>query len=442
MKKLLLFLLVFGLLGFCRLHAQCNYITPPSIKKIDYASREFTFSGTTMNGKKTTFLAVQKGASVNISTFVESRKKGDYCPACIVQVYWGIRGHVSTCGKSFYGYQFKRKKTTQKFKAPDKDGIYYITMGGTLDYSCKNNINRPRCEAEYAIAVLKVGNPDPQQKVTLTKAKAGNGSMLKTTLVKPGCFGVLDKTEWFLNGNKLAFDNRKEIPLTGYGLYEVRWFNCNTSISRTYNYSADGNDVSNSVDPPASVGVIKTSEPKNSANTGNTGGVAQGTIKLTGSSGTKDSKSEQNNQNPALGVILQGNPVKNDEPDEPEETDIEKLIANNDKFILEHLVFDLGQSYLRPEAKLELDKLSGYMQTHPTMKILLEGHTDRIGNARKNRILSEERVESAKSYLVAQGIDSRNIRTKGWGHEKPLVITDNVEEGKVNRRVEITILSR
>lgn len=416
-------------------YSQCNYTTPPSVKKIDYASREFTFSGTTINGKKTTFLSVQKGASVNISTFVESRKKGDYCPACIVQVYWGIRGHVSTCGKSFYGYQFKRKKTTQKFRAPDKDGIYYITMGGTLDYSCKNNVNRPRCEAEYAFAVLKVGNPDPQQKVALTKVKKGTANVLKTTLIKPGCFGGLDRTEWFLNGNKLAFDNQKEIPLTDEGLYEVRWFNCNTSINSTYRYSTDGDDKNNSADPPASVGVIKVSEPKSSTGAGK----AQGTIKLTGSSVTKSSDSGENNQNPALGVIIKGNPVKNNEP---EETDIETLIANNDKFILEHLVFDLGQSYLRLEAKQELDKLSGYMKTHPTMKILLEGHTDRIGNARKNRILSEERVESAKSYLVDQGIDSRNIRTKGWGHEKPLIITEDVEKGKINRRVEITILSR
>lgn len=388
-----------------------------------------------MNGRNTTYLAVQKGESVEISTFVESGKKGDYCPDCIVQVYWGIQGYVSKCAKSFHGYQFKKEKTTQKFRAPDQDGIYYLTMGNTLDYSCKNNVNRPRCEAEHAFAVLKVGNPDPQQKITLTTSKKGTSNVLKTTLVKPGCFGNLDKTEWFLDGNKLAFDNLREIPLTKYGMYEVKWFNCNTSISRVYNYNSEDNENNNSGGKISPVGVVKNSVTGSSASTS---GSAKGTIKLTGND-VKVSNDSKEDQNPAIGVILKGNELK---ADESEEADIETLIANNDKFILEHLVFDLGQSYLTMEAKQELDKLGAYMKTHPTMKILLEGHTDRIGNARKNRILSEERVESAKSYLVAQGIVSRNISTKGWGHEKPLIISDNVEEGKINRRVEITILSR
>ncbi len=82
------------------------------------------------------------------------------------------------------------------------------------------------------------------------------------------------------------------------------------------------------------------------------------------------------------------------------------------------------------------------MREKPSMKILLEGHTDFRGSARKNKVLSEERVESAKAYLVKQGVRKRNIETKGWGHEKPLVITKDVEEGKINRRVEISILSR
>ncbi len=76
------------------------------------------------------------------------------------------------------------------------------------------------------------------------------------------------------------------------------------------------------------------------------------------------------------------------------------------------------------------------------MKILLEGHTDRRGSARKNLKLSEERVKSTKDYLTKQGVASNNIDTQGWGHQKPLIITNNVEEGEINRRVEIKILSR
>ena len=81
------------------------------------------------------------------------------------------------------------------------------------------------------------------------------------------------------------------------------------------------------------------------------------------------------------------------------------------------------------------------MKEKPSMKILLEGHTA-IGNARKNKVLSEKRVKSTKEYLVMQGVMKSNIETKGWGQQKPLINTRYIEKGKINRRVEIQILSR
>lgn len=65
--------------------------------------------------------------------------------------------------------EIKNPKDT--FQAPMKDGIYYITMGGSLKYSCKNSVDRPRCESDYAVAVLKVGNPDMEQKISFQKEK-------------------------------------------------------------------------------------------------------------------------------------------------------------------------------------------------------------------------------------------------------------------------------
>jgi outer membrane protein OmpA-like peptidoglycan-associated protein len=117
------------------------------------------------------------------------------------------------------------------------------------------------------------------------------------------------------------------------------------------------------------------------------------------------------------------------------------LIENNDTFVLKNLIFDLNKSAIRPQAETELDKLAKIMTDKPSMKILLEGHTA-IGNARKNRVLSEKRVKSTKEYLVKQGVVRSNITTKGWGQQKPLVSTRDVEKGKINRRVEIQILSR
>ena len=379
MRSILFCAVLSVMFGFQNVYGQLDFITPPSVKKINYATRELTFSDVTMNGQKTTYLAVQKGATVKIKTRITSKKNGDYCPGCIVQIYWGIRDYTSVCAKSFYGYEFNKKKSTHKFTAPMKDGIYYITMGGSLEYSCKNNKLRPRCSAENAFAVLKVGNPDPEKKITLEKVKRGSNEFLKTTLVKSGSFGDLDQIEWFFEGEKLAYDNQKEIPITELGNYKVLWSNCLARVADSLDHPLNDKKVI----PPT---VVEDSTPLDS-------------------------------------------------------TDIAVLIANNDSFVLKNLIFDLNKSAIRPEAEMELDKLAKIMTDKPSMKILLEGHTA-IGNARKNRVLSEKRVKSTKEYLVMQGVVGSNITTKGWGQLKPLVSTRDVEKGKINRRVEIQILSR
>ena len=381
MKKMLFFLLLFS---FCyqNLAAQKSNI-PPSIKKIDYANREITFSNVTMNGQKTTYLEVSKGAEVKITTKIESRRNGDYCPGCIVQVYWGIHDFTSVCGKSFGGYQFKKNKSKYQFQAPLKDGDYYITMGGSLEYSCKNNIERPNCSRDYAFAVLKVGNPDLEQEIAFQKEKKNDTVHLKTQVVKPGGFGNLNTLEWFFDGEKLENETRTEIPLTKFGNYKAVWSNCLTTVTDSIMHTS--NDITE--------------------------------------------------------IVIGTDPALAEDATPEESDDIAVMIETKDKFVLQHLIFDLNRWQIKLEAAAELNKLAQIMKSKPNMKILLEGHTA-IGNARKNRILSEKRVKSTKDYLVEQGVPKAAIETKGWGQQKPLVITRDIAKGKVNRRVEIQILAR
>lgn len=65
---------------------------------------------------------------------------------------------------------------------------------------------------------------------------------------------------------------------------------------------------------------------------------------------------------------------------------------------------------------------------------LIEGHTDAVGSASSNQILSERRAASLKGVLVQEfGIPSRALETVGYGEEYLLVPTQN-EEWR-NRRV-------
>ena len=65
---------------------------------------------------------------------------------------------------------------------------------------------------------------------------------------------------------------------------------------------------------------------------------------------------------------------------------------------------------------------------------LIEGHTDAVGSAASNQILSERRAESLKRLLVQEfGIPSRALETVGYGEDYLLVQT--LSEEWRNRRV-------
>lgn len=206
------------------LFGQCNFITPAEITKIDYANREVTFSDCIINGENRTVVYVQKGESIDIQVKMKVARHGDYCPSCIVQIYWGINNYVSTCAISFYGFTNGSSKSKQKFKAPDKDGVYYVTMGGTLDYSCQNNLQRPVCDPKSAFAVVVVGTPDPEKKMTLNFIDKTND--IETTLLKSGCFGQMTELKWYRDGTLLKTENTNRISTTIPGTYRAVWKNC------------------------------------------------------------------------------------------------------------------------------------------------------------------------------------------------------------------------
>ena len=80
------------------------------------------------------------------------------------------------------------------------------------------------------------------------------------------------------------------------------------------------------------------------------------------------------------------------------------------------------------------------MNENPKMVIQLEGHTDFLGDSRANMRLSQQRVESVKSYLADHGISKTRIRTKAFGGTQPLSRDNTPEAHRLNRRVEVRIL--
>jgi len=103
------------------------------------------------------------------------------------------------------------------------------------------------------------------------------------------------------------------------------------------------------------------------------------------------------------------------------------------------VLFDTAQYSLKPGAREKLAKVSGIILSHPGLKIALEGHTDSVGGDEYNMKLSENRANSVRSYLIAQGIDGANVSAKGFGKTKPVADNSTAAGRQSNRRVEMVV---
>lgn len=99
--------------------------------------------------------------------------------------------------------------------------------------------------------------------------------------------------------------------------------------------------------------------------------------------------------------------------------------------------FDTGKATILPDSESLLNEIVKMMQENTDLKLSIEGHTDNVGAAAANQALSEKRAQSVVTSLIAHGIASARLKSKGWGQTKP-VVDNGTEEGRSkNRRVEL-----
>jgi len=83
-----------------------------------------------------------------------------------------------------------------------------------------------------------------------------------------------------------------------------------------------------------------------------------------------------------------------------------------------------------------------FMQSNPTMRMEISGHTDNTGSLKVNTKLSQSRAESVVDWLVERGIDASRLDAKGYAFDQPIASNDTAEGRQQNRRVEFKILSK
>ncbi len=110
------------------------------------------------------------------------------------------------------------------------------------------------------------------------------------------------------------------------------------------------------------------------------------------------------------------------------------LVAN-----MSDVLFGSGRADLLPGARERLAKVSGIVLAYPGLQISVEGHTDSVGTDEYNQGLSERRAAAVRDYLVAQGISTGAVTSRGFGKTQPIATNDTAEGRQQNRRVELVL---
>jgi outer membrane protein OmpA-like peptidoglycan-associated protein len=108
-------------------------------------------------------------------------------------------------------------------------------------------------------------------------------------------------------------------------------------------------------------------------------------------------------------------------------------------YVAQNVLFEKSTSVMYPASFEELDKLATMLKKFPKKQIMVEGHTDYIGNAQSNLRLSQERAQVVAQYLIDKGIDNQRVTFVGYGGARPVSQEDTPEGHARNRRVAFVI---
>ena len=113
------------------------------------------------------------------------------------------------------------------------------------------------------------------------------------------------------------------------------------------------------------------------------------------------------------------------------------------KISLQKMQFLPNSAALHESELWKVEEAAKILSSIPNVKILITGHTARAGTAEMSKRVSQERADYVAKYLADLGaVKPENIKTIGYGHDRPIADNNTLEGMATNRRIEIIILDK
>jgi peptidoglycan-associated lipoprotein len=105
------------------------------------------------------------------------------------------------------------------------------------------------------------------------------------------------------------------------------------------------------------------------------------------------------------------------------------LVAN----VGDRVFFDLNKSTLSSDADATLGRQAAWLAKYPSVDVLVAGNADERGTETYNLALGKHRANSARDYLVAQGVAASRIQTISYGKDCPVASGNDDASYQQNR---------
>lgn len=117
---------------------------------------------------------------------------------------------------------------------------------------------------------------------------------------------------------------------------------------------------------------------------------------------------------------------------------VEDELARDCRAELPGIYFGFGSAELQPASAPALASVAALLARHAEWSLVVEGHTDSIGDAASNKTLSIQRAAAVRDALIGNHrIAAERLRSDGFGATRPREPNVTIEGRARNRRVEL-----
>ncbi|WP_300423132.1 OmpA family protein [uncultured Hyphomonas sp.] len=106
------------------------------------------------------------------------------------------------------------------------------------------------------------------------------------------------------------------------------------------------------------------------------------------------------------------------------------------------IMFQSNLAIISPTSERLLDALTGVALLCDAYAIEIGGHTDSRGSNQYNEVISQQRSEAVRDYMIEHGVEAEALTAMGYGESRPLDRAETYEAWAKNRRMEFKVSER